>query len=76
MKPTMKIDANVFDADSIVVCFDRHDDRSDEPTHVGGYVRIKQFDDDQCFNVVVIDVNGDVLSETTVPYNFIPVEEL
>ena len=54
MKPTMTIDTNVFDADSIVVCFDRHDDRSDEPTHVG----------------------GDVLSETTVPYNFIPVEEL
>jgi hypothetical protein len=76
MKTTMTIDTNVFDADSIVVCFDRHVDKSDEPTHFGGYVRIKQFDDDQCFNVVVVAANGDVLSDTTIPYNFISVEEL
>lgn len=76
MKPRMTIETGVFDADSIVVSFDRQEDRSDEPTHFGGYVRIKQFDDDQCFNVVVFNADGDVLSETTVPYNFIPVEEL
>jgi hypothetical protein len=76
MKPTMTIDTGVFDADSIVVCFDKRDEISDEQTHFGGYVRIKQFDNDQCFNVVVIDVNGYVLSETTVPYNFISVDEI
>lgn len=77
MKPTMKIDTNTFDDNSIVVDFDLYENRGGEleQTHFGGYVRISQDDGAQCFSVVIIDADGDVLLQTAVPYKFRPVFE-
>lgn len=77
MKPRMTIDTNTFDDNSIVVDFDLYENRGGEleQTHFGGYVRVSQDDDAQCFTVVVIDADGDVLSQTVVPYKFRPVVE-
>ena len=75
MKPTMSVDSKVFDDHTIIVDFNAYDDDINEPTHFGGYVRIIQSNDAQCFYVVVIDVDGDVLSETAVPYVFRPIDE-
>jgi hypothetical protein len=43
----------------------------------GGYVLSRQDDDDQCFYVNVFDKDGNVLSETVVPFEFngVPEEE-
>ena len=74
MKTKMTVEEAVYE-DSLIINFDQYDSESNEPSHYGGYVRITKSDDAQCFVVIIIDSNGDVLSETTVPYNFLPFEE-
>lgn len=59
-----------LDDGSITVNFDVTDDYN-IPTRTGGYVITRQDDEDKCFIVTVIDHNGDLLSETTVPFKFI-----
>lgn len=76
MKAAIEIDENVFDNQTMIINFNQYDQKSKQPSHVGGYVRITKDDDAQNFSVIVISVDGDLLSETLVPYEFIPVEEL
>lgn len=63
-----------LDDGSIVVNFDVTDDYSCT-TRTGGYVKTMQDNDDNCFYVVVFNKDGDVLSETVVPFDFINHED-
>ena len=60
--------------DAVVVNFDVYDFEQDAVTQVGGYVQIRQHEDE--FTVVIFDAEGDVISETSVPFNFKKVEDL
>jgi hypothetical protein len=61
-----------LDDGSVVVNFDVTDDYN-IPTRQGGYVMARKDEDDKCFYVTVFNANGDVLSETVVPFNFMGV---
>jgi hypothetical protein len=61
-----------LDDGSVVVNFDVTDDYN-IPTRQGGYVMTRKDEDDKCFYVTVFNANGDVLSETVVPFNFMGV---
>jgi hypothetical protein len=58
-----------LDDGSMVINFDVTDDYN-IPTRQGGYVMVRKDLIDKCFSVVVIDVDGNALSETHVPFNF------
>jgi|Laugresbdmm110sn_1035088.scaffolds.fasta_scaffold344229_1 hypothetical protein len=64
------------DDNRIIVDLDVYDFEADEVSHVGGYICIRQSDEDQEFNVVIFNANGDVVSETTMPYEFVEVEKI
>jgi hypothetical protein len=76
MKTAIEIDENVFNNQTMIINFNQYDQESSEPSHVGGYVRITKDDEAQNFSVIIFSVDGDLLSETLVPYDFIAVEEL
>ena len=71
MKPYEKVVMNTEELDdgSVVVNFDVTDDYN-LPTQQGGYVMVRKDLVDECFSVVVVNVAGDVLSETHVPFAF------
>lgn len=69
----MSVD-NFDSEDAIVVNFDVYDLEEDAVTQVGGYVQVRQLKDE--FRVLIFDVEGDVLSETSVPFNFKNVEDI
>jgi hypothetical protein len=52
-----------------VINFDVVDDYN-IPTRQGGYVMARQDEDDNCFYVTVCDEQGNILSETVVPFKF------
>jgi len=68
---------NELDDGSAVIDFDVTDE-CNVTTRTGGYVMTRQDNNDQCFYVVVCNANGDVLSMTPVPFDFIgePEEEV
>jgi hypothetical protein len=72
-KIEMNIDRDVFE-DSIVVTFDKRDREIDDIVAVGGYVQIRQRAKD--FQVVVFNKHGDVVMDTSVPFNFKSVEDI
>lgn len=78
MQTRMVIETDVFqDSNCIVINFDGCDDvDADEATHYGGYVRMRKDDEAKCFCVTIVAADGDIITETEVPYKFIPVEEL
>jgi hypothetical protein len=53
-----------------VINFDIYDADEDQVVKGGGYVMSRQDDEDQCFYVSVYDADGNILSETVVPFNF------
>jgi hypothetical protein len=63
-----------LDDGSIVVNFDVTDDYNC-PTRTGGYVKTTQDNEDKCFYVTVCDEQGNLLSETIVPFTFMNHEE-
>jgi hypothetical protein len=64
------MEAERFDSDNlIIVNFDGHQNEETGVTHHGGYVRIEQ--DTDSFYVVIINSQGDVVSETEIPFNFV-----
>lgn len=67
-KITMTTDR--LDDDSIVVNFDLYDVEEDQAIQGGGYVNVRQDDATKCFTVTVYNADGDVLSETNIPFNF------
>jgi hypothetical protein len=74
---TERIVMNVEQSDSVdavVVNFDVYDFEQDEVTQVGGYVQVRQHEDE--FTVIIFDAEGDVISQTSVPFNFKAVEDL
>jgi hypothetical protein len=58
-----------LDDGSVVINFDVVDDYN-IPTRQGGYVMARQDNNDECFYVSVFNEQGDVLSETKVPFKF------
>ena len=72
LKPYEKIvmTPDELDDGSVVINFDVTDDYN-IPTKTGGYVIARQDNEDKCFYVTVLDKDGEVLSETTVPFKFI-----
>jgi|APCry1669189034_1035192.scaffolds.fasta_scaffold129404_2 hypothetical protein len=66
----IKLTTDRLDDDSIVVNFDLFDTDQDQVTKTGGYVHIRQDNEDKKFYVTVYNAAGDVLSETLVPFNF------
>lgn len=76
-KVVTSVDRSLYPDDNrIIVDLDVYDFEADEVSHVGGYISIRQSDEDQEFNVVIFNANGDVVSETTVPYEFVEVEKI
>jgi hypothetical protein len=66
----IKLTTDRLDDDSIVINFDLFDTDQDEVTKTGGYVHVRQDNEDKNFYVTVYNAAGDVLSETLVPFNF------
>lgn len=58
-----------LDDGSVVINFDVTDDFN-IPTQQGGYVIARMEEDEGEFIVTVFNADGDVLSETVVPFNF------
>ena len=63
------MNSDELDDGSYVINFDVTDDYN-IPTKQGGYVMVRQEDDDQCFTVSVFNAEGDVVSEVHVPFKF------
>lgn len=64
------MNVDTLDNQSAVINFDIYDNDEDQVVKGGGYVMSRQDDEDQCFYVSVCDVDGNILSETVVPFNF------
>ena len=76
LKPYEKI-AMSFDElsrNSACINFDITDDYN-LPTKQGGYVMSRLDYEDECFYIVVVNSEGDVLSETKLPFDFKEVNE-
>ena len=71
LKPHEKIVLAFDELDNLSACinFDVTDDYN-IPTRQGGYVMARRDDEDNCFYITVVNSEGDVLSETVVPFNF------
>jgi hypothetical protein len=65
-----KIVADTLDDGSGVLNFDAIDDNEDQPVATSGYVMARIEHDTSDFIVTVFNSDGDVLSETVVPFNF------
>jgi hypothetical protein len=66
-KVEMNVDREVYEG-SVVVNFDMRDTDTDEVFAAGGYVQIRQ--GSNSFQVFVFNSDGDVVSNTTVPFDF------
>ena len=66
--PTITVDK--LDDGSGVINFDVIDDNEDQPIASAGYVMTRQDNENRCYIVNVFNADGDVLSETVVPFNF------
>ena len=71
LKPYEKIVLAFDELDHLSACinFDVTDDYN-LPTRQGGYVMARRDDEDSCFYIVVVNSDGDVLSETKLPFDF------
>ena len=65
-----KITADILDDGSGVLNFDAIDNSEDQPIATSGYVMARMEEDEGEFIVTVFNADGDVLSETVVPFNF------
>ena len=59
-----------LDKKTTCVNLDIYDYDEDQVVAGAGYVNVRQDDTDKCFYITVFNADGDVLSETEVPYNF------
>jgi hypothetical protein len=74
MRTAISIEEGVFDRSSIIINFDGLGDDG-MPSHHGGYMRVTRDDDCQCFNIIIFNKHGDVVTETNVLFDFDPIEE-
>jgi hypothetical protein len=73
LSPTEKIVTSVDrplypDDNRIIVDFNVYDFKADEVTHAGGYLCLRQSDEEQEFDLVIFNPNGDVILQTRIPY--------
>jgi len=69
----IKMQAEEFKEEKLIlVNFDGHQNEESGVTHHGGYIRVEQ--DTDSFYVVIINSQGDVVSETEIPFNFVEAE--
>jgi hypothetical protein len=74
---TTSVDRPLYPTDNrIIVDFNVYDFEADEVTQVGGHLCLRQSDEDKEFNVVIFNANGDVISQTRIPYQFMEAEKL
>lgn len=66
-KVEMNVDREAYEG-SVVVNFDMRDTDTDEVFAQGGYVQIRQ--GSNSFQVFVFNSDGDVVSNTVVPFDF------
>jgi hypothetical protein len=62
--------AETLDDESAVINFDVCNIITGDAIKFGGYVMSRIDENDKCFYVTVFNGDGDVLSETTVPFDF------
>jgi len=67
---TIQMNCDSLDDGSIVVNFDLHNTPDGEVVQEGGYVHIRQDDDDHLFYISVFNCKGDAVSEIALPFNF------
>jgi len=67
---TIQMNCDSLDDGSIVVNFDLHNTPDGEVAKEGGYVHIRQDDDDHLFYISVFNCKGDAVSEIALPFNF------
>lgn len=64
----MNVENHVYE-NSVVVSFDGYQNEETDVTHHSGYVRISK--DTDAFVVTIINADGDLISETEIPFNFV-----
>jgi len=62
--------AETLDDGTAVINFDVENIKTGDVIKFGGYVMTRIDETDKCFYVTVFNGDGDVLSETTVPFDF------
>lgn len=72
MRTAISIESGVYNK-SIIINFDGQDNDGNL-THHGGYMRLTRDEDCQCYNIIVFDKHGDVVTETNVLFDFDPIE--
>jgi hypothetical protein len=70
----IQLNKDELDDGSVVVSFDMWDRPNNEIVQQSGYVHIKSDEDDGYFYITVYNSNGDVVSETPLPFNFLSFE--
>lgn len=73
MRTAISIESGIYNK-SIIINFDGQDNDGNL-THTGGYMRVTKDDDCQCYNIIIFNKHGDVLSETNALFDFEPIEE-
>ena len=68
MEKTILMETNRLDDDSVVVNFNLLDEESDEVIGDGGYVNIRQEENE--YAIFVFNSEGDIVSEVRVPFAF------
>ncbi len=68
MENTILMETDRLDDGSVVVNFNLYDEESDEVVGDGGYVNIRQEENE--YTIFVFNSEGDVISEVRVPFNF------
>jgi hypothetical protein len=66
----IQMNPDTLDDGSVVVNFDVYDNENEKIVQQGGYVMVRKNEDDKCFTVVVVDVDGNTQSETFLPFNW------
>jgi hypothetical protein len=68
MEKTILMETNRLDDDSVVVNFNLFDKEADEVVGDGGYVNIRQEENE--YAIFVFNSEGDIVSEVRVPFAF------
>lgn len=71
-KHEIQLGVSQFGDNSVIVDFNLYNHEEHLVDQHNGYVSIRQDEEDQCFYVAVFNADGDVVSETQLPYGWKP----
>ena len=66
----IEMNADTLDDGSVCVNFDLYDTENNEVIKTGGHVLVRKEEDEKSFYISVFNGDGDVLSETIMPFDF------